>query len=237
MGRTRIGLSAMMFSMILSEVISLGSLVSTGGRLSPESIASPFSIATILVSLLEPVALILEIIAMVLIASDSRRSINASIHRRLIFTAGAFFVAWAVLNFIVYLPLYLLVMKTGSLQLVRLALAVKAAAALFQYSIPFLLLFGIARSSKTRLALWAALIATIVGGLGVVAMPIASVRLEPIAVSDNGFYVPKYEIDYTSWPYSVFLTLSHSGGILYLLIYALTITKLRSVDDSNASIR
>jgi len=227
----------MLFSMILSEVISLGSLVSTSGRLSSASIASPFSIVTILVSLLEPVALILEIIAIVLIASDRRRSTGASIHRRLTFTAGVFFVAWAVLNFIVYLPLSLLVMKTGSLQLVRLALAVKAAAALFQYSIPFLLLYGIYRNSKTELALWMALIATIIGGLGVVATPIASVRLEPIAVSDNKFYAPKYEIDYTSWPYPVFLTLSHSGGILYVLVYIITITKLHSADDSNTSIR
>jgi len=226
---TRIGLSAMLLSMILSEVISLSSLVPTGGRLTSENIASPFSIATILVSLLEPVALILEIIAIVLIASDSKRSTGASIHRRLTFTAGALLIAWAALNFVVYLPLSLLGMKTGSLQLVRLALAVKVAAALFQYSIPFLLVYGIARNGKTRLALWAALIATIVGGLGVVATPIANVRLELVAVSDNRFYVPRYEIDYTSWPYPAFLALSQSGGILYILVYAITVTKLRSV--------
>ena len=235
MRRTRIGLSAMLLSMILSEVISLSSLVPTGGRLTSENIASPFSIATILVSLLEPVALILEIIAIVLIASDSKRSTGASIHRRLTFTAGAFFIVWAAFNFGVYLPLSLLGMKTGSLQLVKLALAIKAAAALFQYSIPFLLVYGIVRNGKTRLALWVALIAIIVGGLGVVTTPIASVRLEPVVVSNNRLYVPKYEVDYTSWPYPAFLVLSYPGGILYMLVYAITITKLRSASNLNTN--
>lgn len=229
MKSTRVGLLLMLLSMSLSEVVSLSFLVSTGGKLASENIASPFNIATIIVSFLEPVALLLEIIAIIIVVSDSKRLTETGIHRRLALTAGLLFVAWAILNFIVYLPLSLLGMKTGSLQLVRLALATKTIAALFQYPIPFLLVYGIASDSRIKLALWAALILTILGGLEVIITPITGVGLKQVPVQGNKFYVPRYEIDYTSWPYPVFLVLSHSGGILYMLVYAITIRKLSSI--------
>ena len=140
--------------------------------------------------------------------------------------SAAFFLAWAFLNFAVFLPFSFLGMSAGSLELVRLGLAVKAAAAL-QYAVPFLLVCGLIRRSSVRAALWLALVMTVIGGLGIVAMPIASVKLRSAVVSGTKLYVPKYEVDYTSWPYPVFLALSHVGGILYILVYVAVITALR----------
>ena len=235
MKRVKAGLWAMLLSMVLGEILSLGSLVSTGGRLSSEHAASPLSAVTILVTLTEPLALVLEITAIVLVVTGSKQLAEKGYARRLALTAAAFFLAWGVLNLAVYMPLTLAGMREGSLELVRLGLGVKVVAALLQYSIPFLLAYGLARRGKVRQGLWLALVLTVVGGLGVTALPITSVRLEPVIVSSGKLYVPRYEVNYTSWPYPLFLVLSHLGGVLYMIIYGIIIKDFEAATRSLAS--
>ncbi len=51
------------------------------------------------------------------------------------------------------------------------------------------------------------------------ALPIASVRLERVAVPSGQLYVPRYEVNCATWPYPAFLALSHIGCVLYMVIY------------------
>jgi len=122
--------------------------------------------------------------------------------------------------------------RRGSLELVRLGLGVKAAVALLQYTIPFLLAYGLARNDRDRLCLWIALTLTIIGGLGIIALPIPSVKLRRITTPNGELYVPEYEINYNSWPYPALLALSHAGGILYIITYALVAARSETKDNS-----
>jgi len=228
MRRTELGLWAMLASLTAGTVLSLGSLVSTGYKLKAEALPPSVPFA----AMLSPLALALEVAAIALIASDSKRA--GGVHRRLALVSAAFFLAWAVLNFTVFLPLSFLGMSAGSLELVRLGLAVKASAALLQYAVPFLLVYGLIRRSGVKAVLWLALVMTVIGGLGITATPITSVELRSVVVSGTKLYVPKYEVDYTSWPYPAFLVFSHAGGILYILVYVAVITALRKATENNA---
>ena len=225
MGRTELGLWLMLALLIVGTALSLSSLVSTGWRLRAEA----FSRSAPLDALASPFLVALEVAAIALVVSDSKRM--GGTHRRLALASIAFFLAWAALNFAVYLPLSFIGMSRGSLELVRLGLAVKAAAALLQYAVPFLLAYGLTRRNGVKVALWLALAATAVGGLGITATPIADVELKAVVVSGTEFYVPKYEVDYTSGPYPAFLALSHVGGVLYVLAYAVVATTLRKARD------
>jgi hypothetical protein len=217
--RTAWGLTAMLVSFLLGAVIALGSLAAMGGRLDTAALAAqPLSVPTLLVTCLDPFAILLEIVAVVLIVMDSRRF--GAVHRRLAWTAVVFFVIWAIANLGVFLPLSFLGMQRGSVFMVKTAQMVKAGAALLQYSIPFLLAFGLARGAP-RLLLWLALALTVVGNFGVVALPIAGLRLQPVESLGQTMYVPRFDIDYTAGAYPALLALGYIGGVLYMLVYAL----------------
>jgi len=221
MRRTELGLWLVLALLIVGTALSLSSLVSMGWKLRAET----FSRSVPLNALASPFLAALEVAAIALIVSDSKRV--GGTHRQLALASIAFFLAWAALNFAVYLPLSFLGMSTGSLELVRLGLTVKAAAAVLQYAVPFLLEYGLTHHNGVRAVLWLALAATVVGGLGITATPIADVELRAIVVTGTKFYVPKYEVDYASGPYPVFLVLSHVGGVLYILVYAVVAATLR----------
>ena len=209
-GRARAGLAALLASMALTEAASLASLASSGLKLR-DSI--PLSAAAA-IALLEPAALALEVAAIALVALGS-----AGRRRRLALAAGALFAAWAALNAAVFLPLSLAGARAGSLELVRLALSVKAGAALLQCAVPLLLMRGFA-GGREAAALWAALAMTAAGSLGLTALPIGTVELVPVETPSGTLYAPRYHVDYASWPYPALLALSHLGGALYMIVCA-----------------
>ncbi|MGC9399222.1 MAG: hypothetical protein ACP5HM_08795 [Anaerolineae bacterium] len=97
MKRTALGLSAMVGSFLLGTMIALGSLIAMGGELDTATLtAQPFSVPTLLVACLDPLAILLEITALVLLVMGSRQVGN--LHRRLVWIAVVFFVIWAVAN-------------------------------------------------------------------------------------------------------------------------------------------
>lgn len=219
MKRTAWGLSAMLVSFLLGTVIALGSLIAMRGRLDTATItAQPFSVPTLLVSCLDPFAILLEIAAIVLIVLDSRQLGNP--HRRLAWTAAILFVAWAIANLGGFMPLSFLGIRRGSLSMVKAGQVVEAGAALLQYLIPFLLVFGLSRK-PLRTLLWLALILTVVGNFGVVALPITGIQLEPVEFSGQTMHVLQLDVDYTTGLYPALLTLGYIGSTLYMLVYAL----------------
>ena len=97
MKRTAWAMLAMSILFLLGTIIAVGSLVSMGGRLdTARLIAAPLSVPTVLVSCLDPLAILLEIVAIVLIVMDSKQVGNP--HHRLAWTAAIFFAIWGVLN-------------------------------------------------------------------------------------------------------------------------------------------
>jgi hypothetical protein len=209
----------MSLTFLLGTIIAGGSLLSMGGRLDTAQLtAAPLSAPTLLVSCLDPLAIVLEIAAIVLILLDAKQVGNP--HRRLAWTAAIFFAVWAVLNLGVFLPLSFAGMQRGSLALVRAGQIVKAAAAVLQYAVPFLLVYGLS-SRLPRALLWLALLLTVVGNLAVVTMPIGSIELEAIEAAGQQLYAPRFSVDYTTGWYPVLLALGYAGGALYLIGYAI----------------
>jgi hypothetical protein len=234
--RTAWGLTAMLVSFLLGTAIALGSLAATGGRLDTAALAAqPFNVPTLLVTCLDPFAILLEIAAIILIVTDSRRF--GVLHHRLAWAAAVFFVIWAIANFGAFLPLSFLGMQRGSLTVVKTAQMVKAGAALLQYSIPFLLAFGLTRRAP-RVLLWLALTLTAVGNFGVVALPIGGIQLQSVESLGRTMYVPHFDIDYTTGAYPVLLALGYIGGVLYVLVYAfLTWQSWKAVRDSSTQLK
>ena len=155
MRRTAWATLAMSLSFLLGMIIAAGALASLGGKLDTASpTAAPLSLPAVLVTCLDPPAILLEIAAIVLIVIDSKKVGNP--HRRLAWVAAIFFVIWGALNLGVFLPLSLVGSQRGSLELVRTGQMVKAGAALLQYAIPFLLVYGLSRKAP-RVLLWSAL--------------------------------------------------------------------------------
>jgi hypothetical protein len=233
MKRTAWGLTAMLVSFLLGTAIALGSLTAMGGRLDTAALAAqPFNVPTLLVTCLDPFAILLEIAAIILIVMDSRQL--GVVHHRLAWTAVVFFVIWAIANFGAFLPLSFLGMRSGSLPLVKTAQMVKAGAAVLQYSIPFLLAFGLTHRTP-RVFLWLALALTVIGNFGVVALPIGGIQLQPVESLGRTMHVPHFDIDYTAGAYPVLLALGYIGGVLYMLVYAyLTWQTWKAVDAGSA---
>jgi hypothetical protein len=231
--RTAWGLTAMLVSFLFGTAIAVGSLTAMGGRLDTAALAAqPLSVPTLLVTCLDPFAILLEIAAIILIVVDSRRF--GAMHHRLAWTAAVFFVLWAIANLGAFLPLSFLGMRRGSLSLVKTAQMVKAGAALLQYSIPFLLAFGLTRRAP-RVLLWLALALTMIGNFGVVALPIGGIQLQPVESIGQTMYVPHFDVDYTAGAYPVLLALGYIGGVLYMLVYAyLTWQTWKAVDAGSA---
>jgi hypothetical protein len=179
--------------------------------------ASPIHASTALVSLFTPWAIILEIAAIVLILLDSSRV--GGRHRRLVLTAVWFFVAWAVLNFGGFLPLTFMALEQGSLSLLRTGQAVKAVAAILQYSIPFLLVFGIGVPGSKKL-MWAGLVLTVAGNFSTVLMGGMSMELQVAETGGMFSHVPRLVVDYKRGIYPVLLGLGYAGGVAYILAYS-----------------
>jgi len=219
MKRTAWAMLMMVISFLLGTIIAVGSLTSMGGRLDMARLtATPLSVSTVLVSCLDPPAILLEIAAIILLLTDSRQVGRA--HHRLVWIATIFFVVWALANLVVFLPLAFLGMQRGSVSMVKAAQMVKAGAAVLQYSIPFLLAFSLTRRAP-RVLLWLALALTVVGNLAVVTLPIAGIQLRAVQLSGQILYVPQFDVDYTAGPYPILLASGYMGGALYMLAYAL----------------
>jgi hypothetical protein len=219
MKRTAWALLAMTVSFLLGTIIAAGSLVSMGGRLDTAHFATTsLSVPVILVSCLDPLAILLEIAAVVLIVLDSRKV--GHLHQRLAWIAAACFVLWAVLNLGGFVPLSFVGMRRGSLALVKTAQGVKAGAALLQYALPFLLVYGLSDKAP-RVLLWLALILTVAGNFGTVVLPIRGLELEAIEAAGQALYVPRFDVDYTRGAYPILLGMGYTGGALYMVAYAL----------------
>ena len=233
MKRTAWGTLAMSLSFLLGTIIAVGSLVSMGGRLDTERLtATPLSLPTVLVSCLDPLAIMLEIAAIVLVVMDSKRV--GGLHHRLAWTAAIFFVVWSVLNLGVFLPLSLVGMQRGSLALVKMGQLVKAGAALLQYAIPFLLVYGVSRQPP-RALLWLGLLLTVVGSFAVVVLPIGGMELAAVEAAGQTLHVPRFAVDYTSGLYAVLLGLGYAGGVMYMIAYVLLAVHFFREDQSGGS--
>jgi hypothetical protein len=122
-------------------------------------------------------------------------------------------------------------MRRGSLRMVKAGQMVKAGAALLQYAIPFLLVYGLSRKAP-RVLLWAALILTVVGNFGVVVLPIRSIALEAVDTAGQTLYAPQFSIDYTQGLYPVLLGMGYTGGALYMIAYGLLTVRFFKEDKS-----
>jgi hypothetical protein len=219
MKRTKWATLAMSISFLLGTIIALGSLISMGGRMDTAQLtAAPLSVPTLLVSCLDPLAILLEIVAIVLIVLDSRQVGNP--HHRLAWTAAIFFAVWGLLNLGGFLPLSVVGMWRGSLDLVKAGQLVKAGAALLQYAVPFLLVYGLS-GRAARALLWGGLALTVVGNFAVVTLPIGTIELQAIEAAGRELYAPQFSVDYTSGPYPLLLGMGYLGGALYMLAYGL----------------
>jgi hypothetical protein len=141
-------------------------------------------------------------------------------HHRLAWTAAIFFAVWGVLNLGVFLPLSFVGMWRGSLGLVKAAQRVKAGAALLQYAVPFLLVYGLSRRAP-RVLLWVALVLTVAGNFAVVTLPIGGIELEAIEAAGQELHVPQLSVDYTRGLYPILLGMGYLGGALYMIAYGL----------------
>lgn len=233
MKRTKWATLAMSISFLLGTIIAVGSLVSMGGRLDTASLtATPFSVPTLLVTCLDPLTILLEIAAIILMVMESKRVGNP--HRRLAWLAAIFFIIWGVLNLGVFLPLSFIGTQRGSLSMIKTAQKVKAGAALLQYAIPFLLVYGVSHRLP-RVLLWAALFLTIVGNFGTITIPISTMTLEEIETAGQTMYAPRLDIDYREGIYPLLLGLGYAGGALYMIVYGLlTVRFFRDNDPLNA---
>lgn len=219
MKRIAWGTLAMSLSFLLGSIISAGSFLAMGGRLESEQLtATPFSLPTLLVSCLDPLVIMLEIAAMIVIVRESRRMGGAQ--KRMAWMAAIFFVLWGVLNLGVFIPLSITGMRRGSLELVKTGQMVKAIAALLQYAVPFLLVFCLSRKTP-RVLLIVALILTIVGNFSVVVNTINAMELKVSTAGGETLRTPQFSVDYTSGIYPYLLATGYTGGGLYMIAYGI----------------
>ena len=217
MKRTTWGLLAMCVSLLLGTVIAVGSLISTGGQLNTGDLtANPMNVSTLLVTCIDPLAILLEIAAIVLVVSKAR--LFGKLHHRLAWTAGTFYVLWAAANFLGFLPLSLLSMQVGSLEMALAGQWVKAGAALLAYTVPALLVFGLGNRT-TRAATTVGWLISMIGNFGTVARTISAIALEPIMVGERTMYTVQFSVDYTGGIYPLLLAMGYVGGALYLAVY------------------
>ena len=218
MKQTTWGLSAMTLSLLFGTIISVGSLIAPSGQLNTDASSSyGMSLPTILVSCLDPLAIVLEITAIILIVRGRRQFEQQ--HHRLAWTAAILYVVWASANLLGFLPLTFLSAMNGSLTLALAGQWIKAFAALLAFLVPMLLIFGFS-SRVLRLGLMLSLCFSVIGSFGVIALAITHYQLEPIVAANQTLYVAKLNVDYTQGLYPILILIGHSGGILYLLVYA-----------------
>ena len=221
---TPMALLFMIICMLLGFTIAIGSLASMGGELRTEAL-SPLSAPTILVSILDPLAIVLEFAAVIMIFVEARKMGGA--HRKLTSLSLCFLVAWLVLNFGVFVPASFVGLASGSLSLVRVALAVKSSAAILQYIIPLTLIYGLASLREKKLLLPAAALTT-AGNFLLTLLPIWSVKLTLTRLAGMMLvYRPVVEVNYLSQPYLTLLLMGYVGGILYMTAYISAYLRLR----------
>jgi hypothetical protein len=226
MSKTALGLMAMTVSLVLGTVISLGSLIASGGQLDTEAMTGQLlSPQTVLVTCLDPLAIGLEVAAIVLIVRG-RHHFGAS-HPRLAVWAAILYVAWAAANLLGFLPLSIVGMMQGSRPLLLAGQWVKAASAGLAFTVPVLLVFGLSPKPQ-RLLLGLALLLSIVGGLGNLALTIGQLEIQPITTGGHTLYAPKWDVDYTAGVYPALVAASHVGGFLYLAAYVWLGWRIRS---------
>jgi hypothetical protein len=217
MRKTAWGLSAMTLSLLLGMIISVGSLVAMGGQMDTEVLTSqPLGLPTMLVTCLDPLAILLEIAAIVLILRDSPQV--GAFHRRLAWSAAILYAVWAAANLLGFLPLSLIAARNGSLALARAGQWVKVVAAPLAYAVPALLVLGLS-PKRLRAAVGAGLLLSAVGSFGTVALTISQLQLEPTKAAGGTLYVTRFSVDYGAGPYPVMLAMSYVGGLVYLLAY------------------
>jgi hypothetical protein len=217
MRRTTWGLWAMCLSLLLGAAIALGSLISTGGRLNTRDLAAnPMNVPTRLVSCLDPLAILLEIAAIILVVSRARQ--YGTLHHRLAWTAAILYVLWAAANFLGFLPLSLLSAQNGSLHMALAGQWIKAGAALLAYTVPALLVWGLGNRT-TRAVTAAGWLVSAIGNFGTLATTIPSIALEPVAVGDRITYAVQFSVDYAGGMYPLLLAMGYIGGALYLAVY------------------
>ncbi|RLG02126.1 MAG: hypothetical protein DRN60_03885, partial [Thaumarchaeota archaeon] len=179
-----------------------------------------------LITFLDPIAMALEFIAVILVFAESRRM--GGLHRTLASLALGFLIAWLILNCGAFLPTSLTGLLTGSVEAVRLGLIIKSSAAILQYLIPLLLIYGIAETSEKRILIAASTL-TVAGNFLLTFLPIWSVKIVPTSLAGEArIYRPLIEVNYLSQPYLTLLIVGYLGGILYLAAYISTYIKLRS---------
>jgi hypothetical protein len=217
MKRTTWGLWAMCLSLLLGTVIALGSLISVGGQLdTADLVENPISVPTLLVSCLDPLAILLEIAAIVLVVSQARH--YGSLHHRLAWTAAILYVLWAAANLLGFLPLSMRSAQTGSLSMALAGQWIKAGAALLAYTVPALLVLGLGNRT-TRAVAAAGWLISAIGDFCTVATTIPAIALEPVATGDRVTYAVQFSVDYMGGLYPILLAMGYIGGALYLGVY------------------
>jgi hypothetical protein len=218
MKRTTFGLSAMTLSLVFGWIIALGSLLATRGQLDTKALTSQaFNLPTILVSCLDPMSILLEIAAIVLILRDSRQF--GTLHRRLAWIAAIVYILWATANLLGFLPLSFISAMNGSRSMALTGQWIKALSALLAFLVPVLLVFGIS-SRALRAILGFGWLFSAMGGFGGIAISLSNFQLEAINTAGQTMYVTKLNVDYTQGLYPTLLMIGYIGGLLYLLVYA-----------------
>jgi len=211
------GLLAICVSLLLGTVIALGSLISTGGQLNTHNLTgTPISVPTLLVTCIDPLAILLEIVAIVLIASVARRF--GTLHHRLAWAAAILYILWAAANLLGFLPLSLLSMQNGSLEMALAGQWVKAGAALLAYTVPALLVFGLG-TRVTRAGTALGWLISAIGNFVTLARTIPAIALEPMMVGERTMYAVQFSVDYAVGIYPFLLAMGYVGGALYLAVY------------------
>jgi hypothetical protein len=218
MKRTGLGLSAMTLSLLFGWTIALGSLLATRGQLDTKLLTrQPFNLPTLLVTCLDPMAILLEIAAIILILRESQQV--STLHHRFARMAMIVYIAWAIANLLGFLPLSFMGAINGSRSMALTGQWIKASAALLAFLVPALLVFGISsRALRSMLGLgW---LLSAVGSFGSIVISLKNFELEAMSAAGQTMYVTKLNVDYTQGMYPALLLIGYTGGFLYLLVYA-----------------
>jgi hypothetical protein len=218
MKKITLALYFMIASLVFGTVIASGSLFALGGKLSTEKLlAAPLGFPTMLVSCLDPLAIALEIAAIILIVRG-RKQFSLT-QQRLSMLALALYIIWAAANLLGFLPLSLISWVNGSLELAQAGQWIKATSALLAYAVPALLVFGLSSKSQ-RWLLATGFFLTALGSFGSIALTISQMSLASQETGGFVMYVASFNIDYTRFPFPLLLVSSYLGGLLYLGVYA-----------------
>lgn len=233
MKKIRIALYSMILSLLLGTVISSGSMIALGGKLNSSAITGQLlSIPTLLVSCLDPLAILLEIAALFLIFRG--RKAGSPLQRRTATAAVCCYLLWAAGNLFGFLPLAILSTQNGSLSTALTGQWIKISSALLAYAVPALLVFGLSQPAQRWLLL--GFFFTAVGSFGSVALTIQHMTLVPQEANGILLYVASINVDYTQFPFPLLQIASYLGGLIYMSVYAWLAIQLRQPQKQAAAI-